>query len=298
MNFRELMIRSNGLEFSALEAGVRGAPVCICVHGFPDYARTWRFLLPVLANAGYYAIAPYTRGYTPSSIPANGSYHASTLAKDILGIIDALGEEQAILIGHDWGADAVYGASILAPERVRLLVTLGGPHPINTLALSNYDQLKRFWYSFYFLTPEAELVVKADNFAFLDRLWIDWSPSYRLSPEEAQALKAIFNTPGVLTAALGYYRCLTDQSNPDKNLINEAHRVLTESIPVETLYIHGEDNGCIGVNLLDSMDKAYIGGLHKRIIPGAGHFVHLESPDVVNALILEFIQSRFSHQLS
>src|SRR5438132_1374716 len=93
---------ANGLRFAYLEEG-RG-PLVVLIHGFPDTAHTWDEVRPALAGAGYRAVSPYTRGYFPSTVPSDGRYDVETLGRDVIAWIDALGERQAIVVGHDWGA--------------------------------------------------------------------------------------------------------------------------------------------------------------------------------------------------
>jgi pimeloyl-ACP methyl ester carboxylesterase len=117
---------ANGLEFGLLEAG-RG-PLALCLHGFPDTARTWRYLLPELAAAGFRAVAPFMRGYAPTAVPDDGRYSVGALAGDAGALHEVLGGDgRAVLIGHDWGAEAAYAAGALAPDRWRRLVTLAVP---------------------------------------------------------------------------------------------------------------------------------------------------------------------------
>ena len=112
---RTRSVRAHGIEFGMIEAG--GGPLALCLHGFPESAHTWRYLLPELGDAGFHAVAPFMRGYAPSAIPADGCYEIGALAADALALHDALGaDERAVLIGHDWGAEAAYGAAALAPE--------------------------------------------------------------------------------------------------------------------------------------------------------------------------------------
>ena len=99
-------------------------PLALCLHGFPDTAHTWRYLLPRLADAGYHAVAPFLRGYAPTAVPADGRYDTGTLALDACALHEALGGAgDAVIIGHDWGAFATYGAAADQPERWRRVVT-------------------------------------------------------------------------------------------------------------------------------------------------------------------------------
>src|ERR1700704_188347 len=96
-------LSANGVEFAVLEAG--SGPLALCLHGFPDSAHTWRYLLPELAGAGFHAVAPFMRGYAPTGIPDDGCYSLGALIADANAIHDALeADEGAVLIGHDWGA--------------------------------------------------------------------------------------------------------------------------------------------------------------------------------------------------
>src|SRR2546423_8762255 len=119
-------IRANDLTFGYLEAG--DGPLALCLHGFPDSAWTWRHLLPALADAGYHAVAPWLRGYAPTAVPADGRYQSGALVADAVALHDAFGGDgDAVLVGHDWGAIAAYGAAAVAPDRWRRVVT--GPVP-------------------------------------------------------------------------------------------------------------------------------------------------------------------------
>ena len=174
---RSATVQANGLQFGVLEAG--SGPLALCLHGFTDAAYTWRHLLPVLAGAGFHAVAPFMRGYAPTAIPADGAYHLGALVADAVALHEVLGgDANAVLIGHDWGAEAAYGAAAFAPDRWRRLVTLAiPPAALDEVLFSDYEQLKRSFYLFMFRDPAgfAETVVARDDLAFLDKLWRDWS---------------------------------------------------------------------------------------------------------------------------
>src|SRR5262245_55186705 len=119
-------IDANGLRFAFLEEG--HGPLVLLLHGFPDTAHTWDFVRPRVAQKGYRVVAPFLRGYHPSGIPDRDP-DGETISRDVLALITALGESSAIVVAHDWGAAAAYGAASLEPTRVRKLVTLTIPHP-------------------------------------------------------------------------------------------------------------------------------------------------------------------------
>ena len=287
--FRQGRVRANGLSFATLEAG--DGPLVLCLHGFPDHARSFRHQLPALAAAGFRAVAPFMRGYAPSDVPPEGPYQSAALAQDAAALIEALGHDRAAVFGHDWGAVAAYGAAVLAPERVARLITAAVPHgtAFPTALLTNYEQQRRSWYMFFFQTPFADGAVPFDDFRFLERLWQDWSPGWTAPAAEIAALKDTFRKPGVLSAALAYYRETLNPANQHPGLAELQARVGMSPIAARTLYIHGARDGCVGAELLEGMEQLFPQGLETLMVPDAGHFVHQERPDVVNAKLLEFL---------
>jgi pimeloyl-ACP methyl ester carboxylesterase len=289
--FKTGSVTANGLRFGYLEAGE--GPLVLCLHGFPDHARSFRFQLDVLAQAGYRAVAPFMRGYSPTQTHPRGQYQTAALAQDAVALIGALGYERAAAVfGHDWGAVAASGAAILAPERIDKLITAAVPHgPGFLMALMNdYDQQRRSWYMFFFQQPFAEAAVAADDFRFLERLWADWSPGWQWEREEMEALKRTFAQPGVLEATLGYYRCALNPALQTPELSDLQQRLATAAIDVPALALHGADDGCIGANLVAGMEAFFARGVRVEVIPGAGHFLHQERPQVVNRALLEFLE--------
>ena len=287
--FRQGRVRANGLSFATLEAG--DGPLVLCLHGFPDHARSFRHQLPALAAAGFRAVAPFMRGYAPTDVPADGPYQTAALAQDAVALIEALGYTRAAVFGHDWGAVGAYGAAVLAPERVARLITAAVPHgaAFPSALLANYDQQRRSWYMFFFQTPFADAAVPFADFRFLERLWQDWSPGWDYPAEEMDALKKTFRQPGVPAAALGYYRATLNPLNQDPALADVQMRISLSPISVRTLYFHGARDGCVGAELLDGMEQLFPQGLETVIVPEAGHFVHQERPEIVNRHLLEFL---------
>ena len=166
-DFKTGSVHANGIEFHYLEMG--DGPLAICLHGFPDHAYSFRHLLPDLAAAGFRAVAPFMRGYAPTSAPADGRYHSALMARDAVELIGALGAERAYLIGNDWGAGAVVGATALAPERVIKLVTIASGRVDRELSL-DFEYLRGTWHGFFFQRPDAEEVVAHNDYAFVEGL--------------------------------------------------------------------------------------------------------------------------------
>jgi pimeloyl-ACP methyl ester carboxylesterase len=284
-------VEANGVSFHYLEAG-RG-PLALCLHGFPDDAYTYGELLLALARAGLRGVAPFMRGYAPTSPAPDGRYQAVLLAQDALALIDALGGGRAFVVGHDWGATAAYGAAALAPERIARLVTLGAAHPAafrGPLATS-YERHKGIWHAYFFQMPFAEQVVAANDFAYLEAWWRDASPE--LDPTSViERVKATFRQPGVVTAALSYYRHTFHPANRDPALQALQERASTAPTAVPTLALHGTRDRPGRLEAFEGMDELFTTGLEKVVLPGAGHFVHVERPAEVNRRIVEFFQTQ------
>ncbi len=289
---RASTITANGLEFGAVEAG--SGPLALCLHGFPDSAHTWRYLLPALADAGFHAVAPFMRGYAPTGIPADGCFGLGALVADAVGLHEALGgNDRAILIGSDWGAEAAYGAAAFAPDHWRRVVTIGVPPlALDRQIFADYDQLKRFFYLFFLKSPVAESVLAAGDMAFLDRLWQDWCPGYDAS-DDLRGVKQCLRGEGNLTAAIGYYRAeepgLSHFDADGPYAAEEAALAVTG--PQPTLYLHGARDGCIGVGLVGDAERHLATGSRMEVVEDAGHFLQVEKPAVVNDRILEWVSA-------
>ena len=282
------VVSVNDVDFTYLTAGQ--GPLALCLHGFPDSAYTYRHLLPQLAAAGYHAVAPFQRGYAPTAVPADGRYQTGMLALDAIGLHESLGGDgDAVIIGHDWGASGTYGAAAHAPERWRKVVTMAVPPSgaIGAAFLGNLAQIKRSWYMFFFQHGLADLVVGADDLAFIDMLWADWSPGYAADDDVAHVKDAL-RDPANLAAALGYYRATLGNGYVDPALADVQAAAQTD--PTQpTLYLHGADDGCIGVEVAAWAGEHAPENITVRIINGCGHFLHVEEPKVVNEMILEFL---------
>jgi pimeloyl-ACP methyl ester carboxylesterase len=286
-------LRANGLSFSALTRG--SGPTVLCLHGFPDCMRSFRHQLPALASAGFRAIAPTLRGYEPSSQPRDGDYHIVRMAEDVVAWIDDLGLERVHLVGHDWGAVIGYAVAALAPERFDSLTTLAVPHPgrMQSDGLRQLpSQLRNSWYMFFFqLRGLSDAVVEARDWAFIEKLWRDWSPGWTAPAEELAAVKRTLAQPGVKKAALSYYR---DAFSFLSSAARETRSLLNSEIPVPTRAFTGALDGCMDTRMHDiAMRKEdFPAGLEVARVQGAGHFLHQEKPDEINRQLLDWLSRR------
>lgn len=282
-------VAANGVDFAYLDAGDPDGRLALCLHGFPDSAHTWRHLLPSLADAGFHAVAPFMRGYAPTTVPDDGLFQTGALSADANALHEVFGAgDDAVLIGHDWGAPAVYGAAASAPERWSRVVGMAVPPggAMGAAFLGNTDQLKRSWYMFFFQHPLADVVVPADDLAFVDMIWNDWSPGYDATTDLAH-VKDCLRDPANLAAAIGYYRATlgAGERSGEYDAIQQAG---AGELTQPTLYLHGRDDGCIGVEVAESA-RTMCPWATIEIVDAAGHFLQLERPATVTPRVVEFL---------
>lgn len=268
---------ANGVRFAYLEQGA--GPLVLFVHGFPDTAYTWDRAMAAVAAQGFRAVAPFTRGYWPSE--AKGPYDSDTLAADLIALIEALGEEQAIVIGHDWGASAAYAAAGSRPDRVRMLITLAIPHP-----KSLRPGPRVLWNVRHFLTLRragAAAKIRAHGYRYIDALWRRWSPAWTdLPASETAKVKEAFAHPGCLEAACAYYAAASPRRLP------RGHR---PNIKVPAIAFAGEHD-IIAPRAYEKARHCYDASYEVIQVPG-GHFMHREHPDVfIPELVRALAQAR------
>ena len=279
----------DGMHVEWLEMGT--GPLAICLHGFPDSAHTWRHLLPELAAAGYRAIAPWTRGYAPSGLAPDGLYQSGARARDACQLHHALdGDGDAVIIGHDWGAGAATTAAVMEPDRWRRVVTMAVP-PGGRMAAAffTYRQVRRSSYMFFFQHVLSEMIVPHDDWAFIRGLWNDWSPGYAADDDVAHFVASV-EKDGHLAAALGYYRAAF-QPELLSPALSEWQDASSEIPSQPMLYLHGRNDGCIGVEVADGVLADLAPGSHAVTFDHLGHFMQLEDPALVNQTIVDFLTS-------
>ncbi|KYC28885.1 hypothetical protein ACY05_04060 [Sterolibacterium denitrificans] len=275
-------VTANGIRFAYHQAGPRDAPLVLCLHGFPDTALSYAQLLPQLAAAGYRAVAPYMRGYAPTGLAPDGDYSTTALGRDVLALIDALGARDAAVIGHDWGAYAAYCAANLDASRIRRLVLMSVPHIGG--AVQSLRQLRRSWYIWFFqLSGLPERRVARDDYAFIDRLYRAWSPTWQVAESDLRPVKQALAAPGGLAAAIGYYRAMFRGSS------RAGWALLSARTSPPTLMLSGAIDGAVGPEVFGRSREAFTGPFEFHLLPDVGHFPQREAPDELGQRILEFL---------
>ena len=256
-------IEANGLRFAYLEHGT--GPLVLLLHGFPDTAHTWDHVRPLIAAKGYRTVSPWTRGYAPTAIPDRDT-DLETLSRDALALIDALGEESAIIVGHDFGAATGYGASSLEPAKVSKLFTIGIPHPATLRATP-----AKMWGARHFMfykMPGASRRFAANDFAALPRIYKRWSPAWTPPQDEFTGVRAAFALPASLQAAFGYYREL--RFRPEW--------FMRQKISVPTVVFAGTDDPMLQPADYRRAQRMFTGS-YDVVEMGGGHFMHREHPE-------------------
>lgn len=286
---RQIAIQANSLRFAALETGPADGPLALLLHGYPDSATTWQHQLPAFADAGYRAVAPWLRGYPPSEIPAKGAYYdRATLALDVAEIIKALSPDRpCVLIGQDWGAAIGYGVLAAFPQLVARAALLAVPHPAQvraTLKRSPKHALRSFHWFLFQLPWLPEWLCARRDYQFLETLWKLWSPDFDDAAHVAEIRRSMA-TPGALQASLAYYRAMFGSRNADPTL-SALRAQLEAPISVPTRVLCGDHD--MRKEMLEAQRQYFTADYEWTTVSNAGHFLHRERPDTVNALLLDW----------
>jgi pimeloyl-ACP methyl ester carboxylesterase len=273
---------------SALAWGPPDGRLVLALHGFPDSAWTWRHLGPDLAAHGYRVVAPFLRGYAPTEVPADRCFHPGALMADAVALHGVLGgDDRAALVGHDWGAITTNGLGAHPDSPFERIVSMAVP-PFPALGPSGprvlARQARNSWYIAFNqlpLLPERALP------RLVAKLWRDWSPSYDGTEDVALTLAAL-STPAHRSAAIGYYRAMVRPFG-----IPEHYRTWVRTwtgMPIAPfLCLHGTEDAAMQIEIADRVREHLPPDCRYERIERAGHFLHLEQPERVNALVREFL---------
>ena len=311
-------VETNGVQLQVTEAGDRGAPVVVLAHGFPELAYSWRHQIPALAEAGYHVLAPDQRGYGGSSKPAAvDAYTVVELSADIVGLLDDIGAERAVIVGHDFGGVVAWAAPLLHPDRFGRVAGLSVP-PVPRPRVPTTQAFRKlfgdnFFYILYFQEPgpaDAELnrdpattlrklmgslsttdetaamrMLQPGAQGFIDRIpepggLPDW-----ISRDEFEHYVAEFTRTG-FTPALNWYRCF------DRNWeLTAPHPsgLPAATIDVPSLFIGGAADPTLAYTPRHRVRDVVSGDYREVMIEGAGHWLQQERPAEVNQALLDFL---------
>jgi pimeloyl-ACP methyl ester carboxylesterase len=283
-------IAANGARFHAAEIG--SGPLVLLLHGFPEFWWAWRHQLPLLAQAGYRGVAVDLRGYGGSDKPPRG-YDPFTLSADVTALIRALGEREAVVVGHGWGGFLGWTTAVLHPQVVSHLAVLSMPHPRRLRAALIADQ-RQMAHSVHVLgfqtpwVPERRLV--ADDGALVERLIRRWSATPDWPDQATTACyRQAIRIPGVAHSALEYHRWAL-RSIPRPDGMRFARRMRTP-VRVPVLHIHGERDGSLLPRSAAGSNRYVSGPYRWRLLRGVGHFPHEECPEALGEELLSWLRS-------
>lgn len=287
MTTTQQTVRVNDMDVSYLELG--SGPLALCIHGFPDTPHTWRHLMPRLAEAGYRAVAPYLRGYN-CDLPPDGGYQIGALVSDAIALHEVLGGDgEAIIIGSDMGALATYGAIDLEPERWSRAVTMAAaPHGVLADAFLDYDMIRRIYYIFMLQTDTADVILERDPFGWLESIWNYFSAGYDASADMEFLRETLADRKNLWAATRGIFKA---RLNPAYHLEKYAREQAAGDGPfqIPIRYLHGTDDGVFPARLAKAADGALGEQSELIFVDDVGHFLHLEKPDEVNDLVLDWV---------
>jgi pimeloyl-ACP methyl ester carboxylesterase len=307
-------LQSNGIGMHLAEAG--SGPLVVLLHGFPELWYSWRHQLPVLAAAGYHAVAPDLRGYGGSDASAaDEGYAPSNLAADIVGLLDALGAETAVLVGHDWGANIAWACAELFPERVAGLVALSVPYRPRPPAPPS-EVLRQFLpegatpsaYPLGVTEAELEADPRRSLRRFLYALSGDAPPDLvpRLFRERALTGGVLDSMPepevlpgwlGELDldayarayARTGFWGPLGVYRNQDRDWHGHPE-IGTAGVQQPALFIGGRRDPAVLFGKLEPMEAAVPNLRRIVLLPDCGHWTQQERPGDVNDELLDFLR--------
>jgi pimeloyl-ACP methyl ester carboxylesterase len=286
VEFEEIVVETERLDFPALEAG--DGPVVVCWHGFPDHPMTFAPLAEHLVAAGRRVVLPFLRGFHPATVDALEYSDGITLAADAAAVADALGGS-VDMIGHDIGAGMVQRVAAAWPDRLNRGVTLAIPPPATLAqALRDPAQQQRLFYVFLFAVEGlAEVVLNSDR-KLVDYLWRTWSPRLTLDAGHRARVHELYGDEKYIENVLRIYRANFDPSRFDPALVAYGDR--TEAAASKPLLVlGGGDDGCIDPRLFVQAHEGLAPGSEVEVLPRVGHFLHLEQPETVARRVLDWL---------
>ena len=313
------MIRANGIDMAVYESGPKdGLPVVLC-HGFPELAYSWRHQLPALGNAGFRVLAPDQRGYGRTARPEKvEDYDMVHLTGDLTGLLDAMGIDKAVFVGHDWGGLVVWNLPLMHPDRVKGIVGVNTPFlprpPIDPIMgmraafgedmyivmfqnpgvadeilAKDVDRAFRFFMRKNGTTAEEykKLPQEQRNLALVNALATDeslWPGELLLNPEELKFFVDTYKRTG-FTGGINWYR------NFSRNWKNSGH--LEQKVRVPGLMIMAEDDVVLSPAMADGMEL-YVPDLERVLIRHCGHWTQQEHPEETNEALIGWLKRRFT----
>jgi pimeloyl-ACP methyl ester carboxylesterase len=287
------------LEIEYADFNPEGDRTIVLMHGWPDSPVTWRAVTQHLLAANFRVITPALRGFAGTRFlspetPRSGQL--SALGRDLLDLIDALGLDKPILLGHDWGARSVANACGLRPgvasHLMMISVGYGTNNPKQTLS---YQQVRNFWYQWFMATERGAQAVQNDRLAFTRMLWDTWSPPHWFTEDDFLETASAFENPDWADVVLHSYRHRWGNApgyaeyEADDALLNPAPMMDTP-----TLVIHGGSDFCTHPDTSAGKESFFRGRYERVVLNGVGHFPQRENPYLLFETIIHFLDHKIN----
>ncbi len=286
-------VRTSLLDIEYLEWNPAGARTVVLVHGWPDSARTWFGIAPVMAAAGWRVIAPSLRGFDGTRFldaTTQRSGELVALGRDLIEFVQALKLDKPALVGHDWGARAVANAAGLVPELASQMAMISVGYGTNDPSQPMpFEQARCYWYHWFMATPLGEKTVRADPRGFARTMWETWSPPGWYDAAEFDATAKAFDNPDWLDVTLHSYRHRWGHAVGDPHYATDIAAL--KPLPViatPTLVIHGAADSVNPVESSAGKEQWFSKRYHRVVLDGIGHFPQREAAGRVSQALLEF----------
>jgi len=293
-------VRTKILEIGYHDTGDAAAFPVILLHGFPDDAHAYDGVAPLLARAGYRALAVYLRGYGPTRFldpAADRTAEQAAIGQDVIDFADALHLPRFAVAGFDWGGRAACVAAALHPDRVRAAVLVGGYLVQNTVTPARAaapEVVRRLWYQWYFNTEAGRQGLEQNRRGLCALMWREWSPTWRFSDEMFDRTAASFDNPDFVGCVIHSYRHRNFNAPGEPRFLADENTLAGRPpISVPTIVLHGADDafGRPAAEITAAERATFPKLVDKRIVEGAGHFLPHEKPEAFASALIDVLRA-------
>jgi pimeloyl-ACP methyl ester carboxylesterase len=267
----------------------------VLLHGWPDDARTYDRVLPVLHAKGFRTVVPYLRGFGDTSFVSKDTMRSGeivAMAQDAIDLADALNLQKFAVIGHDWGARIAYALAIAVPQRISRIVTISVGWQPGELPTPSLKQTQAYWYQWFMTTESGRQMVRRNGKAFARVQWENWSPPGWFNDADFERTAKSFENPDWPEITWHSYSVRWGEADKDPSYAG-LDRLVTaaQSISTPTLMIQGGSDAVTLPDTTEGKDKYFTGGYARHVLPSVGHFPTREAPEAVNQLVVDFLRS-------
>ena len=293
-------VRTKILEIGYHDTGDAAAFPVILLHGFPDDAHAYDGVAPLLAKAGYRALAVYLRGYGPTRFldsAVDRTAEQAAIGQDVIDFADALHLPRFAVAGFDWGGRAACVAAALHPDRVRAAVLVGGYLVQNTVTPARAAApavVRRLWYQWYFNTEAGRQGLEQNRRGLCALMWREWSPTWRFSDEMFDRTAASFDNPDFVGCVIHSYRHRNFNAPGEPRFLADENTLAGRPpISVPTIVLHGADDafGRPAAEITAAERATFPKLVDKRIVEGAGHFLPHEKPEAFASALIDVLRA-------